>query len=154
MTSTYLEPARGENNQIWRYIVTIIAMFWAMVGVGMILVLIVFAIEGTMDYTKLSPMATLLVNLLPFPVMLTALWAGLKFLHKRSLKTLLQPRGRVHLGQAVVLGGFVVRAGRRQRTFGVVGQPGNYRGRSTPRLFYRSCRSFSSCSHSKPLRRN
>jgi len=93
MTSTYLEPARGENNQIWRYIVTIIAMFWAMVGVGMILVLIVFAIEGTMDYTKLSPMATLLVNLLPFPVMLTALWAGLKFLHKRSLKSLLHPGG-------------------------------------------------------------
>lgn len=93
MTSTYLEPARGKNNQIWRYIVTILAMIWAMVGVSLILVVIVFAVERTTDYTKLSPMATLLLGLLPFPVMLLALWAGLKFIHKRSLKSLLRPVG-------------------------------------------------------------
>lgn len=93
MSSSYLEPARGENNQAWRYILTIFAMIWFSLGVGLMVVLAAFAIEGSMDITTYSSLTMLLVAMLPFPAALLALWGGLRWLHKRGLKSLLRPVG-------------------------------------------------------------
>src|SRR5574340_26816 len=93
MSSTYLEPARGENNQVWRYIVTIVAVVWVTLTVGLILSVVAIAVEGTMDLTRFQPMTQLLLALLPYPATLAALWGGLRLLHRRGIKSLLRPVG-------------------------------------------------------------
>lgn len=99
MSSTYLEPARGENNQIWRYIVTVVAVIWVTLTVGLFLSVVAIAVEGTMDLTKFQPMTQLLLALLPYPATLAALWGGLWLLHKRGIKTLLRPVGAFSWGK-------------------------------------------------------
>lgn len=94
MSSTYLEPSRGEHNQFWRYILTVIAMIWAALTVGVLLTVIAIAIEGSTDISTYSTMTMLLVTMLTFPAVLLALWGGLRLLHRRGLKSLLRPTGR------------------------------------------------------------
>lgn len=93
MSSPYLEPARGENNQAWRYVLTIFAMIWFSLIVGLVVTLIAFAIEGSMDINTYSSLTMLLLAMLPFPAILLALWGGLRLLHKRGMRSLLRPGG-------------------------------------------------------------
>lgn len=99
MSSTYLEPARGPNNQVWRYIVNIAAMIWLTIAAAMLLYLTAVVVEGTPDLTKFQPMTQLLIALLPYPATLAALWGGLRLLHKRGIKSLLRPAGAFSWGK-------------------------------------------------------
>lgn len=93
MSSSYLEPARGEYNQFWRYVLTIFAIIWLTLIVGLLLTLAVIVIEGSSEIASYSSLTMLLLAMLPFPAALVALWGGLRWLHKRGLKSLLRPGG-------------------------------------------------------------
>lgn len=93
MSSSYLELARGENNQFWRYVLTIFAIIWVTLIVGLLLTLVVILIEGSSDLATYSSLTMLLLAMLPFPAALLALWGCLRWLHKRVLKSLLRPGG-------------------------------------------------------------
>jgi len=93
MSSSYLEPARGAYNQFWRYVLTIFAIIWFSLMVGLLLTLAVIVIEGSSDIATYSSLTMLLLAMLPFPAALLALWGGLRLLHKRGLKSLLRPGG-------------------------------------------------------------
>lgn len=93
MTIPYLEPARGENNQFWRYILTIVAVIMITFVVSVVLGIAAIFIEGDADIASYSPLTTLLISLLPFPLALLALWGGLRLFHRRGLMSLLHPGG-------------------------------------------------------------
>lgn len=93
MRIPYLEPARGEHNQFWRYALTIIAILWFTFGAGLILAVIAIAVEGSADLATYSNFTMLLLTMLPFPVALLVLWGGLRLLHRRGLMSLLHPGG-------------------------------------------------------------
>ena len=99
MKISYLEPARGENNQFWRYVVTNIGILWFTFGAGLILAVIAIAVEGSADLSTYSNFTMLLLTMLPFPVALAALWGGLRLLHRRNLMSLLHPGGGFSWGK-------------------------------------------------------
>lgn len=104
MSIPYLEPARAENNQFWRYLVTIFAIIWFALGAGVVVTLIVMVLTGSTDINTYSDLTLLWLTMLPFPGALLGLWAGLRLLHRRGLKSLLRPGGGFSWGKVILSG--------------------------------------------------
>ena len=97
----YLALARSGKNAFWRYLVTnvtIIISAFAVQTVALILIIILtgkmesFIGSGSQFLDTLSPVLVLLLGMAPFPVALVILGLGVRFLHGRSLRTLLTAR--------------------------------------------------------------
>lgn len=95
MTNRYLDQAEHGRNEFWRYVVTILAMIFISIGAQLFAATAAFLIEGTLELTRLSPLALFLVTMAPFPFGLAVLVGGLLLLHKRSPITLLNPSRRI-----------------------------------------------------------
>jgi membrane protease YdiL (CAAX protease family) len=104
MTNQYLEQARQGKNEFWRYILTILAVVWVAIIAQLIVASVAFIAEGTININQFSPMATLLVTMIPFPCALLALWGGLRLLHKRPLISLINPSGNILWKRALFSG--------------------------------------------------
>lgn len=99
MTNRFLAQADQGRNEFWRYLVTILAVIFASVGIQLFVAVIAIFTEGTTDLTKFSPMTMLLISMVSFPVSLIVLWAGLRGLHKRPPISLINSFGRVRWGR-------------------------------------------------------
>ncbi|MCA1953702.1 MAG: hypothetical protein LDL12_00985, partial [Anaerolinea sp.] len=94
--NAYLKQAQSGQNEFWRYLVVNVGIIGVSLAVSVVLVIIAFFVEGTLDYRQFSPITMLLVAMLPFPFALAGLWAGLRFLHGRPLRSLITPWKRVN----------------------------------------------------------
>lgn len=106
MQNRFLAQAERGQNQIWRYILTILAIIIISIGAQLFAAVAAFLIEGTLNLTELSPQALFLVTLAPFPFALLGLAGGLSLLHKRPFVTLLNPSGTVAWKKIVFSGLF------------------------------------------------
>ncbi len=93
MTYSFLEPGRGKDNQAWRYVLTLVTIIWAALLGGLIVILVAYAFEGSLDIETYSPISVLLVSMLPFLAVLLTLWGCLRLFHKRGLLSLVRPTG-------------------------------------------------------------
>lgn len=93
MTYSFLEPGRGKDNQAWRYALTIFTVIWASLLGGLIVVLVAFIFEGSLEIESYAPITVLLISMLPFLVVLLTLWGCLRLLHKRGVMSLVRPTG-------------------------------------------------------------
>jgi membrane protease YdiL (CAAX protease family) len=105
MTNRFLDQANLGRNEIWRYLLTILAIVIFSIGAQLFAAIIVFLSERTLDLAELSPMALFLVTMTPFPFALLALAGGLFFLHRRSLITLLNPARKIAWKKIFLSGG-------------------------------------------------
>lgn len=95
MSNRFLAQAQQGRNEIWRYILTILAVITVSFGMQLFIAIIALLAERTLDLTRLSPLALFLVTMASFPFALLALSGGLLLLHKRPLISLLNPSGRI-----------------------------------------------------------
>lgn len=95
MSNRFLAQAQQGRNEIWRYILTILAVIAVSFGMQLFIAIIALLAERTLDLTKLSPLALFLVTMASFPFALLTLAGGLLLLHKRPLISLLNPSGRI-----------------------------------------------------------
>lgn len=126
MSIPYLEPARGERNQFWRYLVTIFAIIWFALGTGVVVTLVVMAATRSPDINSYSELTLLWLTMLPFPGALLGLWAGLHLLHRRGLKSLLRPGGRFSWGKVLLSGGVWLALAALSDGIMMLINPGNY----------------------------
>lgn len=85
----YLAQAKVGRNDFWRYLLVNGAVIGVSIVVSVVLVMAAFLVEGTLDYRQFSPLTMLLAAMLPFPFALLTLWIGVRFLHGRSMRSLL-----------------------------------------------------------------
>ncbi|MFA5836135.1 MAG: CPBP family glutamic-type intramembrane protease [Bellilinea sp.] len=136
MKLSYIDPARGENNQFWRYLLTFFAILWFSLGAGVILAVVAIAVEGSPDITTYSNVTMLLLTMLPFPFALLALWGGLKLLHKRGLMSLLHPGGGFSWAKVLLSGAiWFVLAGASDLVLWLI-DPANYSFNFNPAAFF------------------
>ncbi len=95
MTNRFLDQASQGRNEIWRYLLTILAIISVSIGMQLFIAVIAMLAERTLDLTKLSPLAFFVVTMASFPFALLALAGGLLLLHKRPLISLLNPSRRI-----------------------------------------------------------
>ena len=93
MENTYLQAAQQGKNEVWRYVVVILAVMTVIFSVQIIAIIPFFLIEGTTDLNQLSPLSLLLLTMLPFPFAGLTILAGVAFLHRRPLKSIFRPVG-------------------------------------------------------------
>ncbi|MEW6180480.1 MAG: CPBP family glutamic-type intramembrane protease [Chloroflexota bacterium] len=93
MENAYLQAAQQGKNEVWRYVVVILAVMTVIFSVQIIAIIPFFLIEGTTDLNQLSPISLLLLTMLPFPFAGLTILAGVAFLHRRPLKSIFRPVG-------------------------------------------------------------
>jgi len=124
--NAYLKQAQSGRNEFWRYLVVNVGIIGVALAVSVVLVIIAFFVEGTLDYRQFSPITMLLVAMLPFPFALVGLWAGLRFLHGRSFRSLITPWERVNWKRLLFsAAGWFVLSGLVDVVLAFM-QPGNY----------------------------
>ncbi|MEN4010731.1 MAG: DUF2207 domain-containing protein [Bellilinea sp.] len=101
MNSTFIEPAYQGNNQVWRYIVIILAVIFVTLAVQIAAAIPFILIEQTSDITQFPPLSLLIVALVPFPFAGMTVLAGVRWLHGRPVKTLFRPAGRFEWGRLI-----------------------------------------------------
>ncbi len=104
MSNRFLAQAQQGRNEIWRYILTILAVIAVSFGMQLFIAIIALLAERTLDLTKLSPLALFLVTMASFPFALLTLAGGLLLLHKRPLISLLNPSGRIEWRKIIFSG--------------------------------------------------
>ncbi len=127
MTNQFLEQAQQGRNEFWRYLVTIFAIIWVSVTAQLLVGAAAFIIEGTVDINQFSPLALLVVTLVPFPCALLTLWGGLRLLHKRPLMSLINPSGRLIWRKVLVSGALWFGLSAITDVFFALISPGNYK---------------------------
>ena len=136
MKLSYIEPARGENNQFWRYLLTLFAIIWFSLGAGVILAVVAIAVEGSADIATYSNFTMLLLTMLPFPAALLTLWGGLRLLHKRGFMSLLRPGGGFSWAKVMVSGAiWFMLAGASDLVLWLI-DPANYSFSFNPAVFF------------------
>jgi membrane protease YdiL (CAAX protease family) len=124
--NAYLRQAQCGRNEFWRYLVVNTGIIGVSFGVSIILVIIAFFVEGTLAYQQFSPLTLLWVSMLPFPFALAGLWAGIRFLHGRSLRSLITPWERLNWKRLLFsAGGWFLLSGLIDGALAFI-QPGNY----------------------------
>lgn len=91
----FLGSARSGKNDFWRYLLTIMAIVIAVFITGVVVGILYLLISGNTNINQMSPIASLLVNMSIFPPALLMLYLGVRFLHKRSFKTLVTPQPKI-----------------------------------------------------------
>jgi membrane protease YdiL (CAAX protease family) len=94
MHNRFVLAAQAGKNEFWRYLVTFLLVGGLFLSSGVCLgVAIVLA--GGLDLATRAPALFLLLNLLPFLLVLVGLWIALSLVHQRPLLTLITPARRV-----------------------------------------------------------
>ncbi len=91
--NTYLQAAQQGRNEVWRYVVVILAVIVVTFTVQLLATIPVFIIEGTTDIFQLSPLSLLILTMLPFPFAAVTLLVGVVFFHQRPIKSIFRPVG-------------------------------------------------------------
>lgn len=95
MTNQFLDQATKGRNEVWRYVLTMIALIVAAIVSQIIVLLPVMLRLGISDINQFDSLPLLLVTMAPFPVMMLVLFGAVKFLHRRSPKTLITPNSKI-----------------------------------------------------------
>lgn len=104
MTNQFLEQAHHGKNEFWRYLLTVFAIIVVAVSAQLVVAVVAFIVERTVDVNQFSPLALLVVTMAPFPCALLALWGGLRLLHHRPLISIINPSGRFVWRKVLVSG--------------------------------------------------
>ncbi len=136
MTNRFLDQADHGRNEFWRYAVMILAIIVVSIGAQIFAAVAAFLVEGTLDLTKLSPLALFLVTMAPFPFGLSVLAGGLRLLHKRPLITLINPSRRIAWKKMLLSGAVWFALSALSDLFLALIQPGNYAWTFNPARFF------------------
>ena len=96
----FIQAARAGRNELWRYLVTVIAssalllLASGLVSLAAFVVVHVLPREAPSAPAYLSPAAILVIALAPFAGLILGLWVGMRWLRRRSLHSLIRPGGR------------------------------------------------------------
>ncbi len=127
MNNAYLEAARQGNNQIWRYLLVVLAVVFVTLAVQVVAVIPFILIEQTTDINQFSPLSWLLLALIPFPFAATTVLAGVRWLHGRPVKTLFRPEGQFDWGKLFLSAALWFGLTALSDVVLSILQPGNYR---------------------------
>jgi len=93
MENKYLQAAQTGNNDFWRYLLVSSLIGFGFIIGGVCLAVIAFLVSGVIDLASLPAPALLAINMLPFLIALICLAAGIQFIHRRPLISLINPAG-------------------------------------------------------------
>jgi len=102
--NAYLALARQGRNGFWRYLVTLAAVIAVSIGTTLVLMVVAYVFEQTLDPNAYSLFTLLTVTMLPFPAMLVTLWLSQRFLHRRPIRTLVTPARKINWKAALISG--------------------------------------------------
>jgi membrane protease YdiL (CAAX protease family) len=114
MTKTdYVEAANQGKNGFWIYLLVIVMTVGLTFVVQAILLGVGFFFEGNLDIFSYPPTTLLWITMLPFGAILIVLFFGIKFLHRRSIWSVLSPGKRFRWRFFAAAGGlwFLLSAG-------------------------------------------
>jgi membrane protease YdiL (CAAX protease family) len=124
--NSFLEQAQNGRNDFWRYLLVTGLIIFISFWISLLASVITIYFEGT-DPNKYSEITLLLLGLIPFPFLLLTLWAGVRFLHKRSFLSLITPLKHIRWGRIIfAFGVWFILAAASDIVLSIF-QPGNYR---------------------------
>lgn len=93
----YLDSAREGRNSFWRYLLVNGLMIVAslVASVAIVLVAAILAGNYSFDLDSFSDTSLLVMTMLPFPVALYILWIGQTLIHRRPMRLLFNPFGKI-----------------------------------------------------------
>ncbi len=104
-SNSYLQNAGAGKNSFWRYLLTLLLVTFLVFAAQAVFLLGAFLITGTLDITQIGPTLFLAVVMLPFGFVAVGLWIGVRFIHKRSFKSLLTAARRFRWGKLFLSAG-------------------------------------------------
>ncbi len=106
-TNQFLEQAQAGKNSFWRYLLTLaLVTFLTFTAQAVLLIAVIFSTGTlTLDLTKLSPVTYLTVVMLPFGFVIVGLWIGVRYIHRRSFKSMLTAARHFRWGRLLLSAG-------------------------------------------------
>jgi membrane protease YdiL (CAAX protease family) len=124
--NAFLEQVQRGHNDFWRYFLVTGSLIFISFWISLFASFITIYFEGT-DLKKYSEITLLLLGLIPFPFILLTLWAGIRFLHKRTFLSLITPLKHIRWGRIFfAFGVWFILAAVSDIVLSIF-QPGNYR---------------------------
>ncbi len=96
--NSFLEQVQNGRNDFWRYLLLTGLIIFISFWISLLASVFTIYFEGT-DIDHYSEITLLLLGLIPFPFLLLTLWAGIRFLHKRSFLSLITTLRHIRWGR-------------------------------------------------------
>jgi len=93
---TYIDEVRHGRHRWWHNVLGMLVILFAWLIVGSaVSLLITHAVTGGVDTTELTTFMGLVVTMAAFPIFLLGIYLALRFIHHRSIRSLITPRARI-----------------------------------------------------------
>jgi membrane protease YdiL (CAAX protease family) len=132
--NAFLEQVQRGRNDFWRYLLVTGLIIFVSFWISLLASIITIYFEGT-DINQYSEIVLLILGLIPFPFLLLTLWAGTRFLHKRSFLSLITPLKHIRWGRIFFAFGVWFILAIISDVVLSIFQPGNYRWSFDPIRF-------------------
>lgn len=141
-TNPFIQAASAGRNGLWRYLVTIIGSSALLLLASEMVNLAAFQVAHALPRQYpgapaiLPPAGVLAVSLAPYAALILGLALGLRYLHRRSLHTLIRPQGRFRWGWLALSGGLWLALSALGDGAMSLIYPGSYRAAFAPERFW------------------
>ncbi|WP_249275015.1 CPBP family intramembrane glutamic endopeptidase [Terribacillus saccharophilus] len=109
MKKSFINMQQGKNSN-WRYILSLLSIFFFMILSGIAYVIILLVIDpaalDTLDLTLGNPILDLALSHIEYLFWLMGLWFSMKVIHKRPFRTLITPYRKINWKRIVF--GFLI----------------------------------------------
>ncbi len=92
--NAFIQAGQAGKHSIWRYLASIILLFFAVLIMNIFAGVVVAAATGTTDIEMMPPGWVFLLAMVTFPAALIALLFAVHFIHHRNIVTLITPNPR------------------------------------------------------------
>ncbi len=104
-SNAYLQKAAVGKNTFWRYLLTLMLVTVLTFSAQAVLLLLAIFRTGTFDLNRMPPILYLTVVMLPFGAIVIGLWVGVRYIHRRSFKSLLTAARRFRWSKLLLSAG-------------------------------------------------